>query len=140
MRFFEEETGICANDVNVKLLGRQQPEQLVAGLLLSNLYVHPSYIDNSPNSLCEAQYLGVPIIATNGGGVSAILKDGITGRLVPANAPYDMAFAIKDCHDNEKTWAEMAEKGSEDAHQRHNPDSIIKDLLNVYRTIKYSKF
>ena len=132
VRWFERIVKLKPNDTNIVLLGRQSPEQLINGLLESDIYVHPSYIDNSPNSLCEAQYLGVPCCATNVGGVSSLIKDKHSGRLFPANAPYDMAFAIKDCYDNESTWRTYAENGQAEAKIRHNPQRVIEQLLFAY--------
>ena len=133
--FFEKHCHIKASDVNVKFLGSLCPDRLVYECQSADLYVHPSYIDNSPNSLCEAQLLGLPIIATNVGGINSLVKNRVTGILVPPNAPVNMAMAIKDCHDNETYWKNMAEKGMIIAEKRHNPQKIIKDLLGVYNTI-----
>ena len=132
VRWFERIIKIKASDSNVVLLGRQSPEQLIEGLQMSDIYVHPSYIDNSPNSLCEAQYLGVPCCATNVGGVSSLIRDNHSGRLFPANAPYDMAFAIKDCFDNESKWRTYAKNGQAEAKTRHNPQRVIQQLLLAY--------
>lgn len=135
VRWFEKIVGLKCNDLNIHLLGRQTPEQLISGILESDLYVHPSYIDNSPNSLCEAQYLGVPCCATNVGGVSSLIRHQSTGVLVPANAPFDMAMAIKDCYDNEGQWRSYAVAGKNEARHRHDPNIIIDQLLFVYKEL-----
>lgn len=133
--WFEKVLGLKCKELNIHCLGRQSPDQLISGLLNSDMYVHPSYIDNSPNSLCEAQYLGVPCCSTNVGGVSSLLKDNITGRLVPSNAPFDMAMVIKDCYDNEEKWQSFARDGMNEARKRHNPDNILKQLLYAYNEL-----
>lgn len=86
--------------MNVTLLGVLNAEQLKHELLNSTLYFHPSYIDNSPNSVCEAQMLGISCIGTNVGGVSSIIEDGKTGFLVPANDPIQATFLIKQIFDD----------------------------------------
>lgn len=135
VRWFEKIVGQKCDRLNIRLLGRQSPEQLISGLLGSDLYVHPSYIDNSPNSLCEAQYLGIPCCATNVGGVSSLIKNKETGILVPVNAPYDMAMAIKDCHDNEVQWRTYANAGMREAQKRHSPNNILNQLLYAYKEL-----
>ena len=50
--------------------------------LKSHMYLCPSAIENSPNSLGEAMLLGVPCVAADVGGISSIFengKDGIAG-------------------------------------------------------------
>ena len=81
-------------DNNVDILGFTGPDELQRLLLSSDIYVHTAYIDNSPNSVCEAQYLGLPIISTNVGGISSLVIDGKEGKLVPANSCYNMAYEI----------------------------------------------
>lgn len=132
VKWFETITKIKASDVNVKMLGRQSPEQLILGLQNADLYVHPSYIDNSPNSLCEAQFLGVPCCSTNVGGISSLLEDGVSGKLFPANAPFDMAMIITDCFDNDEKWRFFANNGRNIAIRRHDPKIILNQLLTTY--------
>lgn len=47
---------------------------MVKRYLLSNVFICPSTIENSPNSLCEAQLLGVPHIASYVGGTADLMK------------------------------------------------------------------
>lgn len=131
-KIFESHCKIKSEQVNIKLLGALPPTLLIHECLNSDLYIHPSYIDNSPNSLCEAQFLGLPIIATNVGGVSSLVENDQTGQLVPPNAPVDLAIAIKDCFENEKKWKDMAKKGLFIAQERHNPQTIVNDLQKAY--------
>ena len=49
--------------------------------LQSHVFVCPSFIENSPNSVGEAQLLGIPCIASFVGGVSDMVVDGETGLL-----------------------------------------------------------
>ena len=135
VKWFEKFVGLKCEKMSICFLGRQSPEQLVSSLLDADLYVHPSYIDNSPNSLCEAQYLGVPCCATNVGGVASLIKDRETGVLIPANAPFDMAMAIKDCYDNETIWRDYADKGQKVARERHEPKRILRQLITVYNDL-----
>lgn len=53
----------------VIFLGLLSEEQMCEQYLKANVFVCPSSIENSPNSLGEAQILGVPHIATEVGGV-----------------------------------------------------------------------
>lgn len=132
VRWFEKIVQINISDVSIRLLGKQSPQQLIDGLKCADLYIHPSYIDNSPNSLCEAQYLGVPCCATNVGGIPSLIENAVTGILFPLNSPTDLAFTIKDCYDEEEKWRTFAYKGRVIAQKRHSPDSILKQLLFAY--------
>ena len=56
----------------IKFLGFRSGPDLVEELLNANVYVHPTHIDNSPNSICEAMMIGMPIVGTNVGGIPSI--------------------------------------------------------------------
>lgn len=138
IRFFEQKYGILASEVNVFVMGTASKDELVDALCASSLYVHPSYIDNSPNSVCEAQLLGVPILATNVGGLSSIIRDGETGILFPANAPYTLASLIKELSADPKRCQKLSNAAIIQATERHNPKKIRETLLNIYHTILYN--
>lgn len=133
VHFFKKEIPIRTSKIHY--LGVLNAEELGANLLDSNVYVHPSYIDNSPNSVCEAQLLGIPIIATNVGGISSLIENGKTGFLVPANAPYELAYRIKNIATNPKESYIIGYNGYLIAQNRHNKKSILTQLLNTYKEI-----
>ena len=135
MKFYESVYGIKAKDVNVHLMGTASKEELVDALCSSSCYVHPSYIDNSPNSICEAQILGIPVLATNVGGISSIVKNGVDGILFPANAPYTAASLIKRLTANKELSATLSSNAIKKATDRHNPAKIGDRLVEIYETI-----
>ena len=135
IRFYENKYNIRAKEVNVRIMGTATKEELVDALCSSTLYVHPSYIDNSPNSVCEAQMLGLPILATNVGGLSSIVHDGETGILFPANDPYTLANLIKQLSADPERCQSLSKAAITQATERHNPENIRKTLLNIYQTI-----
>lgn len=135
IRFFENKYGIKAHDVNVDIKGSVGKETLVDALCDASCYVHTSYIDNSPNSLCEAQYLGVPVLATYVGGIPSLVEDGHTGILFPANDPYTLAGHLQAIYNNRQFSEELGNAARRIAIDRHNPDSIGASLLNIYREI-----
>ena len=49
----------------------------------AHVFAISSYIENSPNSLCEAMQAGMPCVATYAGGIPSLVEDGRTGLLFP---------------------------------------------------------
>lgn len=136
--FFEKVAKVSHEDVNVKLLGVASAEQLCDEICNATLYFQPSYIENSPNSLCEAQILGVTPIGTNVGGTSSIVQDGKTGILVPAGEPYYAAYQIAKLYHNKTLNMQIGEKAKECAQQRHDRKKIITQLIETYKEIMIS--
>lgn len=133
--FFEKLTGVNHNDVNVNLKGVASAEQLREAMLQSTLYFQPSYIENSPNSVAEAQILGLPVVATNVGGTPSIVEYGEAGFLFPATDPYMAAYHVKYLIQNNSQNIVMGEKGQAIAKQRHDRDVIVKELIETYKQV-----
>ena len=135
IRFYEHKYKIKATDTNVKIIGTASEERLVNALCSATCYVHPSYIDNSPNSLCEAQVLGLPVLATYVGGITSLVRNGETGILFPANAPYTLAALIKRISTDTELALQLSYKARQQAIERHDPDAIRTKLLEIYKQI-----
>lgn len=131
----EKQLGIKHEDVNVSLCGVASAEQLRDTISSATVYVHTSYIDNSPNSLCEAQILGCTPIATYVGGIPSLIKNGETGYLVPANDPYQLAFLLEDLYLNPEKNLEIGKAAKKVAEERHNPNKIVDKLLSDLRSL-----
>lgn len=131
----EKQLGMKHKDINVSLCGVASAEQLRDEISNATVYVHTSYIDNSPNSLCEAQILGCTPIATYVGGVPSLIKNGETGYLVPANDPYQLAFLLEDLFLNPEKNLAIGKAAKEVAVVRHNPNQIVDKLLNDLQSL-----
>lgn len=122
-------------DYHVNILGIKQPEELVELLCSSTMYVHTAYIENSPNSICEAQCLGVPIVSTNVGGISSLVRNDVDGILVAANDPWQMADAIIELSSDNERMLRYSENTRQFARIRHDEENIKKQLLNCYYSL-----
>lgn len=128
LRFAERKTGIRAEDVGVRPMGVATAEQLRDALLHASVYIHPSYIDNSPNSVCEAQVLGVPVVATNVGGVSSLFAANHFCCLVPANDPLTAAVRIREAVKTPSSF--LSDRQA--CLARHDRNAIVERLLSIY--------
>ena len=134
-REWEKKLNIKCKDNNIYFRGIVDSKSLLEGLLDSDLFIHPSYIDNSPNSVCEAQMIGLPVIATNVGGISSLIENGKTGYLVPANDPYSLVAKICELINNKSKAIQIGQTAREESLKRHNKGKIKADLLDIYESI-----
>jgi len=51
----------------------------------SDMFILPSLEDNLPNTMLEAMSCGTPVIGSDVGGIPDMVKDGVTGYLVPVD-------------------------------------------------------
>lgn len=136
IKHYERKFKINANHCNIYIGGIIEQETLYSKLLETTVFVHPSYIDNSPNSVCEAQILGCPVIATNVGGIPSLIENEKTGFLIPANDPYQMAYLIREIYQNKELADRISYAAREIALHRHNKNKIINQLINIYNDIR----
>ena len=132
---WEEKLGIEVESVNLILGGITDSNTLARNIQESDIFVHPSYIDNSPNSICEAQILGIPVISTNVGGIASLIEDNKTVYLIPANDPFSLAAKIIELKNNMDSAAEIGMNAREAALVRHDRETIKKDLNNIYNEL-----
>lgn len=101
----------------------------------SVVYVHPSYIDNSPNSLCEAQLLGCPVVACNVGGIGSLIVDGTTGLLVEKGDAEDLADKIAWMVNHPEEAQKIGLNAAAAASVRHGRTAIASELIGIYNTL-----
>ena len=117
---------------NVVFTGPLNAQDIKKEYLKANVFICPSSIENSPNSLCEAQALGVPVLASYAGGIPDLMI-GEENNLYRFEETEVLALKIcqlfeeKDNIDYTQTRNKVL--------QRHNPAKIITDLVNVYNEI-----
>lgn len=76
----------------VRLLGNRSD---VAALLAEcDVFVLSSIAEGMPVTLLEAMASGLPVVATDVGGIATVLENGVTGTLVPAGDPTALAEAL----------------------------------------------
>lgn len=140
MKRLETLAGIKCKDVKVLPIGRRTSKQLLNDLLDSDVYIHTAYIDNSPNAVCEAQYLGLPIITTNVGGIPSLFDERYPSEfIVPLGDPYYLASKILQLLDDRKTLENMSELNWAFSHKRHDINHIYNQVVNIYNDILNDK-
>lgn len=122
-------------DQNIYFRGSLNAEKLIAELNQAHVYVHPSHIENSPNSVCEAMLMGMPVIATYAGGTPTIVADGIEGILIQDGDPFSLAGAIFELIQDERLMVTLGENAFKKASIRHNEKQVSESLIAIYKDI-----
>lgn len=130
--FFEDFTGVCAEECGVVPMGVAPAEEIASELSRAAVYVHPSYIENSPNSMCEAQMVGVPVVVSAVGGVLSMIEDGVDGILAAPGNAEEFASRINDLMSGRYDAASLSAAEVSKALARHDKSRIVNDLLDYY--------
>ena len=84
-----------------------------------DVYLYTAQTDGIPNILLEITALGLPIVATNEGGVSDLIENEKNGRLVNLNDIKGYVEALRDVVENKKNL-EYVKKAQAKVKARHN--------------------
>ena len=117
---------------HVEFLGSLSEQEMRDAFLHAHVYALTSSIENSPNSLCEAQIIGTPAIASYVGGVPTLVEDGKTGLLYRYEE-YEMLAAHIDSAESELRTLSEAEIAVATA--RHDGTKNAQTLIDIYQTI-----
>lgn len=120
---------------NIEFLGPQNVEQMKHHLLKTNVFVSPSTIENSPNSLGEGMILGVPCISSDVGGVTNLMLHNEEGYVYPLDETYMLAYYIMDIFANPEKAKAMGQKAREHAKKTHDADTNFSRLIEIYKLV-----
>jgi glycosyltransferase involved in cell wall biosynthesis len=95
--------------------------------------VQPSHSESAAHTAVEAQLLGVPVVATQVGGLPDLIKHGETGWLVPPRSPARLAEAILEALGDPDRARTLACAGRERAAQFDSAKNT-REVLEIYRT------
>lgn len=121
--------------LSIEFLGIKNEKEVIGLMLSSDLYCQVSHIENSPNSVCEAMLLGMPVIASFAGGTDSIIDHNKTGLLVQDGDPYSFAGAIFELIDDKSLAISLAQNAYKTAHKRHSKTLISEQLIDIYKSI-----
>lgn len=121
---------------HVKFLGRLDEESMARELYSAHIYLCASAIENSPNSLGEAQLIGTPSIASFVGGVPDMVKDGETGLLYRYEEPSMLAFKIIKLFEDDNLAVSLSRNGIVFATERHNWNTITERIIEIYLLLR----
>jgi glycosyltransferase involved in cell wall biosynthesis len=102
----------------------------------ASIFVYPSYYgEGVPKVLLEAAACGLPIVTTDHPGCRDAILDNITGVLVPAKSPADLAFAIEQVLGDKSRLASMRESARILAEQKFSVDEVVSSHIKIYHDI-----
>lgn len=119
----------------VIMLGRITAEQMKEQYLKAHVFVCPSSLENSPNSLGEAMLLGVPCVAADVGGIHNMLVDGQDGILFPAADINKLGDAICEIFAREEVTKLYSNSAKKHAYITHDSDRNYRTLMGIYQDI-----
>jgi N-acetyl-alpha-D-glucosaminyl L-malate synthase BshA len=125
----EEEARRLGVAAEVRFLGKIDT---VAPLFAAaDVYVFPSESESFGLSALEALASGVPVVAARVGGVPEVVRDGVTGALLPLGDVEGMAEAVRGFLDPSR-WREASAAAAADARARFATGDVVAQYERLY--------
>ncbi len=93
----------------------------------------PSFHEAVPQSGLQALAIGMPVVASDVGGIPDIIQNGITGRLVPPKDAVALAQAIRETLDQREQTQAMTKAGLELIRREHSLERMLNRIEAIYR-------
>ena len=125
-------------DNRVSLPGFVSQEKLREIYYASHIFLHPSETGSDgnqegiPNSMLEAMATGLPVFATDHGGIPEAIENGVSGILVPERDHEVLSQALLNAAKNVDLLKRLALRGAEVVAEKFDQQNQIQQLDEIY--------
>ena len=122
--------------------GKLSPEDLANEYKTANVFTLPAIVDHKGDTeglgvvLIEAMELGLPIVASNVGGIPDVVVDGESGILVPEKDPVALANAFKRLEADPTLIQKLLAGARNRIDKCFTWDGIIERQVEVYKRLQ----
>ncbi|MFN2114728.1 MAG: glycosyltransferase family 4 protein [Anaerolineae bacterium] len=104
-------------------------------LAASDVFALASRAEGLPMALLEAMALGVPAAVTAVGGVPDVVRDGVTGLLVPPGDPDALAHRVLELIGDAEMARSIGAAAQQSVRRSYAPDHAARLLAATYRAV-----
>ena len=135
--------GVESKDLPAEIIftGKLSPEALANEYKTANVFTLPAIVDSKGDTeglgvvLIEAMELGLPIVASNVGGIPDVVIDGASGILVPEKDPQALANAYKRLAADPELVKQLLDGAQKRIAECFTWDGIIERQIAVYNRL-----
>jgi len=140
----KQQAAAVSEGAEIIFTGKLSPEALANEYKTANVFTLPAIVDHKGDTeglgvvLIEAMELGLPIIASNVGGIPDVVVDGESGILVPEKDPVALADAFKRLEANPTLIQKLLAGARKRIDECFTWDGIIERQVEVYKRLQRS--
>lgn len=101
----------------------------------SDAIIMPSYREGQPLTLIEACCMGLPVVASNVGGIPELVTDNKNGYLVPAGNSKELSQALTKLGQNLPAFHKTADDSKSEYVERFSCNTWAKQTIKVYERV-----
>ncbi len=116
-------------------VGKVSRDELTSELAKTSILALVSHEDNCPMTILEAMSAGIPVLASNVGGIPDLVDDGVNGYLCDPADPVSIREALHRILSNPAHAQDLGIAGKQRANERYLPVAVAQRHLEVYREV-----
>jgi len=101
----------------------------------AHVFVLPSFIENSSNSLAEAMIIGTPSVVSDVGGVLSMVEDNKTALVFPAGDETALAEQVRRLFMDDNLAARLSGESRKVAAARHSNTDVLSQITSIYEDV-----
>ena len=130
-----------ADAAEIIFTGKLSPEELANEYRTANVFTLPAIVDSKGDTeglgvvLIEAMELGLPVVASNVGGIPDVVVDGVSGILVPEKDPEALAGAYRRLAAEPELVKQLLAGAQKRIAECFSWDKIVERQIDSYKKI-----
>ncbi len=100
---------------------------------VADIMVHPSHVEGIPQSIMGGMAAGLPIVASDVGGVGEVIQHGRTGLLVKENDVKGFAQAVLHLLDQPQQRKKLGQAARTAIETELSTETAVRKVESVYR-------
>ena len=117
--------------INARFLGEREDVREI--LQIMDVFTLASFYEGFPVSILEAMATGIPVVATNVGGIKETVSDGKTGFLVEPGNSNALAEKIKELLEDKKMRKDFGEAGFKRVKENFSIGKTVNRIENLWK-------
>lgn len=101
-------------------------------LTITDISILSTFTEGISNSIMESMAMGVPVIASDGGGTKEIVEDGINGFLVPIKSISSLKHKINLLLSNDDLRCKMGINALKTIKTKFSLDRMVDEFVQIY--------
>ena len=133
--------GAAFEPAEIIFTGKLSPEALANEYRTANVFTLPAIVDSKGDTeglgvvLIEAMELGLPVVASNVGGIPDVVVDGVSGILVPEKDPEALAGAYRRLAAEPELVKQLLAGAQKRIAECFSWDKIVERQIDSYKKI-----
>lgn len=102
---------------------------------IADFMVHPSHVEGVPIAICYGMAAGLPIVASDVGGLWEVISSGRTGRLVPENDVQGFADTLSQLIDDREQARELGAAARRFMQSEYSIQAAVQRVADTYHEV-----